>query len=200
MTPCFRPDQFVDLLDGDASAAAAAHLAACAACRATLAEVRLALAFAAEAEVPEPSPLFWPQVNTRVRAALDDAARERAPGWWARLRVDVVVPLAGLTAIVVALASAIGRVPSGTNAVPPGARGSAGGDGPVASAAAGEPAGGEGALELMVDLAATLPDSEWDTLGLAALPDLGVVAQALSPDEQQALTDLLQAAVDRPQS
>ena len=52
----------------------------------------------------------------------------------------------------------------------------------------------------MLDLAATLPGSEWDTFGLAALPDLGVVAQSLSHDEQHALVVLLQAAVDRPQS
>ena len=86
MTPCLGPDQFIDVLDGLADDDATTHVAACAGCQATLVEVRLALAAVAEAEVPEPSPLFWSQVNARVRAALDDAPREGAAGWWVWLR------------------------------------------------------------------------------------------------------------------
>jgi hypothetical protein len=197
MTPCLRPDQFIDVLDGTAEAATAAHVGECAGCQATLAEVRLALAAAVEVEVPEPSPLFWTQVNARVRGALDDARQDSAGGWWGWLRWDVVVPLAGMAMIVVALTSAVGRVPSASAP----ARPDDAAELPVErSAPAGEPTSGDGALELMLDLAATLPDSEWDTLGMATMPDLGVAAQSLSPDEQHALTVLLQAAVDRPQS
>jgi len=201
MTHCLGPDQFIDVLDGSAEDTAAAHVAECAVCQATLAEVRLTLAAAAEAEVPEPSPLFWSQVNARVRGALDGTTQHGATGWWAWLRFDVIVPLAGMALIVAALTSAVGRVPTdrstGRSAARPGGEGA---KAPVVTATAGEPASGDGALELMLDLAATLPGSEWDTFGLAALPDLGVVAQSLSPDEQHALAVLLQAAVDRPQS
>ena len=201
MTPCLRPDQFIDVVDGTADHAAAAHVTACARCQATLAEVRLAFTAAAEAEVPEPSPLFWSQVNARVRGALaDDAQRDGASGWWAWLRWDVVVPLAGMAMIVVALTTAVGRVPTAGDLARPGDAGDLLAEAPVATSTAGEPASGDGALELMLDLAATMPDSEWDTFGMATLPDLGVVAQSLSPDEQHALTVLLQAAVDRPQS
>ena len=145
MTPCLRPDQFIDLLDGGADDVAAAHVAACAACQATLAEVQVALAAVAEAEMPEPSPLFWSQVNARVRGAIDDARQDRAAGWWGWLRVDVVVPLAGMAMIVVALTSAIGRVPMGTGAARPRDRGSVGVEAPVTIATVGEAASGDGA-------------------------------------------------------
>ncbi len=198
MTPCLRPDEFIDVLEGTADASSAAHVAECTDCQATLAEVRLTLAAAAEVEVPEPSPLFWSQVNARVRGALDDDARRNgASDWWAWLRWDVVVPVAGLAMIVVALTSAVGRV------LPASGPAQAGGtpDPHVEQVVTvGEPASGGAALELMFDLAATVPDSEWDTFGMAPLPDLGVAAQSLSLDEQHALTALLQAAVDRPQS
>ena len=115
MTPCLRPDQFIDVLDGTADAATAAHVVGCAGCQATVAEVRLALAAAVEVEVPEPSPLFWTQMNARVRGALDDARQDSAGGWWGWLRWDVVVPLAGMAMIVVALTSAVGRVPSASD-------------------------------------------------------------------------------------
>jgi hypothetical protein len=198
VTPCLRPDEFIDVLDGTADAASAAHVANCARCQATLAEVRLALAAVAEVAVPEPSPLFWSQVNARVRGALDeDARRDGALDWWTWLRWDVVVPVAGIAMIVMALTSAVGRVLPASSAARPGAT-----PDPQVEAVvtAGEPTDGDGALELMLDLAATLPDSEWDTFGMAPLPDLGVAAQSLSPDEQHALAALLQAAVDRPQS
>ena len=197
MTPCLGPDQFIDVLDGSAEDTTAAHVAECAVCQATLAEVRLTLAAAAEAEVPEPSPLFWSQVNARVRGALDGTTQHGATGWWAWLRFDVIVPLAGMALIVAALTNAVGRVPTSRSAARPGGEGA---EATVVTATAEEPASGDGALELMLDLAATLPGSEWDTFGLAALPDLGVVAQSLSHDEQHALVVLLQAAVDRPQS
>lgn len=194
MTPCLRPDEFIDVLDGAADPAATAHLVACAVCQATLAEVRDALAEAERATVPEPSPLFWPQVNARVRAAIADDPHASA-GWLAWLRWDVVVPLAGLATIVVALAAAVGRVGTATPAAPIGAvAGLGAGDRTAADAA------GDGALELVLDLAATVPDGEWDTLGVARLPDLGVAAEVLSLDEQQALNALLRAAVERPQS
>jgi hypothetical protein len=197
VTPCLRPDQIVDVIDGAADRAVAAHLDACGHCRAALAEVREALAAAAGVEVPEPSPFFWPQINARVRSAIDDEARSQAAtGWRAWLRWDVVVPLAGLATLVVALTSTIDRAPSTTPAPPAETRVAPGDPG----LAAGEAAPGDSALELMLDLMATLPDGDWTTLGVSRLPELGVAAQSLSAEEQQALSAILQAAVERPQS
>ncbi len=206
MTPCLSPDEFVDLLDGALPAGRRAHLDACAACQATAAEVREALAAAESLEVPEPSPLFWPAINARVEAAIAaDAAAAR--GWRAWLRLDVLVPIAGLALVVMAIASAIGsRTPIGRVAgddivwthddrvglveV---------GDGVLADTpAAAEPA--DDALAMMVDLADTLPDGGWDALGVTRLPDLGVAAAALTDEERSALATLLQSAVERPKS
>lgn len=198
MTPCLRPEEFIDALDGRAALDGAAHVATCPQCRATLAEMRAALAAAESADVPEPSPLFWSQVNARVGAAITDETRAETPaGWWAWLRWDVVVPLAGVALVVVALASAVSRAPATPSAPPAADASTAVGDTPLAAAADADDGG---ALELMVDLAATMPGDEWDALGISVLPDLGVAAQSLSADEQQALSVLLQAAVERPSS
>ncbi len=199
MRPCLRPEEFIDAVDGRAASEAAAHVATCRQCLATLAEMRATLAAALSADVPEPSPLFWSQVNARVGAAISDETRADVPtGWRAWLQWNVVVPLAGVALVVVALASAVGRVPATPSAPPVSDASMAAGDTALADANAN--ADDDGALELMVDLAATMPGGEWDALGLSVLPDLGVAAQALSADEQQALSVLLQAAVERPTS
>lgn len=67
------PEQFVDIADGVLAESArdvAPHLAACAACRQQLADVRAMMAEAVDVEVPEPSPLFWEQLSSGVRAAV----------------------------------------------------------------------------------------------------------------------------------
>ena len=196
MTHCLGPDQIIDALDGTADRAATAHLDACPQCQAAVAEVRDTRAALEGVEVPEPSPHFWSQVNARVRAAVDDEARTYTAPWWAWPRWDVVVPMAGLATIVVALTTAIGRVPATVPSSPAAEAGVAA----LELTSSDSPAVVDDAFELMLDLAATLPGSEWDTLGVSALPDLGVAAQALSADEQQALSAILQAAVERPRS
>ncbi|MCC6988410.1 MAG: hypothetical protein IT181_05395 [Acidobacteria bacterium] len=201
MTPCLTPDEFVDLVDGTLAAGREAHLADCAACAATATDVREALAAAMSAEVPEPSPLFWPSVNARVQAAVAESA---ATGWRAWLRLDVLVPIAGLALVVVAIASAVdglspgGRIPTGPDV--------AVADGPVefASEAADDapaaPAATDDALAMVADLASALPEGGWDALGVTRLPDLDIAAAALSVEERDALAALLQSAVERPKS
>ena len=209
MTPCLSPDEFVDLLDGALPAERRAHLDTCAACRATAADVREALAAAESVEVPEPSPLFWPAINARVQSAIaDDAATAR--GWRAWLRLDVLVPIAGLALVVMAIASAVDAVsPAGPS--PAGPRefvwlaedaaslglGSGVLDEPTTDAPAESP---DDALAMMVDLADSLPDGGWDALGVTRLPDLDVAAAALTDEERSALATLLQSAVERPKS
>ncbi len=204
MTPCLTPDEFVDLVDGTLAASREAHLATCAACAATAIDVRDALAAALSADVPEPSPLFWPSVNARVQAAV---AETSATGWRAWLRLDVLVPIAGMALVVVAIASAIdavspaGQVPNdrglvwignGTPSVE------------LASEVADEsPAAtpvNEDALAMMADLASALPEGGWDALGVTRLPDLDIAAASLTADERDALAALLQSAVERPKS
>lgn len=191
MTPCLSPDEFVDLVDGALPAARAVHLETCASCAATAQSVREALRLAASAAVPEPSPLFWPSINARVRDGIGERARV---GRWAWLRWDVAVPMAGLASLVLVLATAVergvptpdpaaGRIDVATRL-----------DEPAPVAADDE------ALTLMIDLAGSLPESGWDALGVTALPDLGDAAAALSDDERRALAALLTSALDRPAS
>lgn len=204
MSACLTPDEFVDLADGSLSAERRAHLGGCATCRATAAEVAEALHLAAAADVPEPPALFWPSINARVRAAIADDAGAR--GWRAWFRVDVLLPFAGLALVVMALASAIDAVaPGGGFAVGPGAAELAPGllgvptqDTADAPAAPNDDA--EDALAMMVDLADSLPDGGWDSLGVTRLPDLDVAVSALNADEQAALAELLHQAVERPKS
>jgi hypothetical protein len=67
----------VDLADGTRPESSAAHLASCERCRGQLADLRAMLSAAVEADVPEPSPLYWDQLSTRVEKAVE---RERATG------------------------------------------------------------------------------------------------------------------------
>ena len=205
MTPCLTPDEFVDLVDGALAADREAHLATCATCAATATDVREALAAALSADVPEPSPLFWPGVNARVQAAVAESA---ATGWRAWLRLDVLVPIAGLALVVMAIASAIDAVsPAGpgtsdvTWTITDGARSFEVADGvvdePAAEAAVST---ADDALAMMADLASTLPEGGWDALGVTRLPDLDIAAAALTADERDALAALLQSAVERPKS
>ncbi len=197
MTPCLRPDEIIDVLDGVAGRVALTHLETCASCQSLLTEMRAMLTEAAHASVPEPSPLFWSQVNTRVRSAIASEPQPAAAHtWWSWLRIDVLVPLAGLAALVVALTSTLGRVTHIDQAPAVAAARVAG----TGTSQVDVPGAGDGALELVVDLVASMPDGGWDTLGLEPLPDLDVAAQSLSADEQRALQALLKAAVERPQS
>ncbi len=207
MTPCLTPDEFVDLVDGTLAAHREAHLATCAACAATATDVREALAAAMSAEVPEPSPLFWPSINARVQAAVAESA---VTGWRAWLRLDVLVPMAGLALVVMAIASALDAV-SPTASIPTeGASVSISAGAPsvefpaeVADDAVADPAiapAADDALAMMADLASALPEGGWDALGVTRLPDLDVAAAALTAEERDALAALLQSAVERPKS
>jgi hypothetical protein len=94
-------EQLVDLADGAQPEFSAPHLAACEPCRAQLRELRAMMSVANDAVVPEPSPLFWDHLSSRVR---DAVAVEASPHrvWfdvsaWRRLLMPVVaVAVAGL--------------------------------------------------------------------------------------------------------
>lgn len=64
------PEQLLDLADGTTPEASVAHLARCAECRAQLSDLRATMGLAMAADVPEPSPLFWDHLSTRVRDSI----------------------------------------------------------------------------------------------------------------------------------
>ena len=63
-------EELIDLAEGARPESSAPHLAACAPCRAQLEELRAMMSAAKEVDVPEPSPLFWDRLSSRVSAAV----------------------------------------------------------------------------------------------------------------------------------
>ncbi|MFP5379506.1 MAG: hypothetical protein ACLGHP_07110 [Vicinamibacteria bacterium] len=103
------PDEFVDLVDGALAADRVAHVEACAVCREEAGTLRAMLAETADVEVPEPTPAEWAGLSARIAAAVE---AEPAPGWgWllAWLRAPVLVPVAGVAALVLALVVSVDR-------------------------------------------------------------------------------------------
>lgn len=204
MTPCLAPEEFVDCVDGTLPPARRAHVDTCQRCRVTAHEVRRAWDAAAAVDVPEPSTLFWPSVNARVRATIEREADRRGRAWW---RWPVLVPAAA--AILVALAVTV-PLPRSTprsahidvrGANPPTAAGAV----PAVTDADADTDTGiaqidDAGLELMADLAGGLPDGVWGVLGVNTLPEIDVAAAVLTNDEQRALAALLAAEVGRPKS
>ena len=106
-------EAFIDLLDGAVSDASVPHLRSCDRCRTQLAQLREVALTAVDADVPEPSPLFWGHLSARVREAVrEDAAmtpqrasmserlRELRISWWS---VGGLVSAVGAAALVVML-------------------------------------------------------------------------------------------------
>jgi len=62
------------------------HVETCPACRSRLDAAREALAWASEAQVPEPSPLYWTAFRAQVSRRIDsERARRRRFGLWSGL-------------------------------------------------------------------------------------------------------------------
>jgi len=70
--------QMLDAVDGRADADAVSHLAACGSCRARVDELRTVMLTVGDADVPEPSPLFWDHFPVRVSRAIDASPQPRA--------------------------------------------------------------------------------------------------------------------------
>jgi hypothetical protein len=100
-------EQLIDVAEGTSAESGMPHLAACEACRAQLRELRAMMAAAQAVDVPEPSPLFWDQLSSRVRQAVTaDPAAPRLHG--ARGFVDVVAALVRTRAFLAGTAIAAG--------------------------------------------------------------------------------------------
>jgi hypothetical protein len=68
-------DELIDIAEGTRPETSAPHLAGCEACRTQLAGLRATMAAAREIDVPEPSPLFWDHLSSRVHDAVAADAR-----------------------------------------------------------------------------------------------------------------------------
>jgi hypothetical protein len=74
--------EFVDALEGALEASRKAHLDTCEACRQEVSELRSLMAdVTIGGDVPEPSPLFWPEFRRRVHSATGLGAAGSRFGW-----------------------------------------------------------------------------------------------------------------------
>jgi hypothetical protein len=115
MTTHLSSQEFVSALedkDGALAPARQSHLDGCASCQAQVAELRAVIEDAAEdADVPEPSPLFWDHFPARVMTAVQSEGQPGQRAWWARLldvRTLVAVSATGV-AIVASVALYMNR-------------------------------------------------------------------------------------------
>ena len=191
------PEDFIDLAEGTQSEASFPHVSACDGCRRQLAAMRAAMAMATDADVPEPSPIFWDSLSARVRDAIATAAAR--PWWsvWTRPRVLMPLSAVAVLALVVALAPnlRLGSPGAGIGTAPS----------PIAvTSIAGEPAAdsvdlaGDPLLMLVSDLSATI---DWDSATAAGFAEQNSAEQAvthMNGDELRALKQLLQAELTRP--
>jgi hypothetical protein len=162
-------ERLLDVVEGAAEERARAHLTVCPACRRRVDEAALGLALAHEADVPEPSPLYWEAFRLQVgRRIMGDDRRS----WRWRL-VPLLAAAASLVVIVPSLKA------------PGGAPGSLA---PVVPAwSALPPAEEDAGLVVLQGLAASDPELAPPREGRGVAELLG----DLSEDESLALTDAL---------
>jgi hypothetical protein len=202
-----RDQEFIDLLDGCLEATKLQHVGTCAECRERVADMRALLARAAEAEVPEPSPLFWDQFSSRVREAVA-VVEDPAPAGsafrraWAR-HPQLAWPLAamlvlGVTAIVWRAALDPAERPAPVALSHPGAAvGPALGADTGAVAVEGDIDTDEG-WELVRAVAGDLFWEDAPEAGLAARPgSADRLALEMSDDERSALAQLIRDELAR---
>jgi hypothetical protein len=155
-------EELVDIAEGTRPERAAPHLAACAPCRAQLSELRAMISAASEADVPEPSPLFWDHLSSRVSAAVAaEPASRPSPGWPERLMAVRAYAFVTVAATVL-IAAAIGsRVQAPAPLLPPAAIGVTVSPPPIAPVAEARP-------ELLSDVT---PDNDPSLTLVASLTD-----------------------------
>jgi len=106
-----KDSEFADLIDGVLSAEGREHLDQCESCQARAAGLPAVLARASEADVPEPSPLFWEHFSARVASAIRDSSPQGVPatagfGW---LRRPAVVWMSAAAVALLVLVTTLSR-------------------------------------------------------------------------------------------
>ena len=198
-----RADEFVDIAEGTRAESSSAHLASCEACRSQLADVRAAMAAAAEADVPEPSPMFWHHLSQRVREAVVNEPQQ-AEGWrgalrrlsWRRAVVAPLASLAVIALIVFAAMKALAPVPH--DGAPSGSGASAVAASGASDAAADVSIDADPLLAIVASLASALDVDAGAVLEDSATADHAVAH--LTDDELREMQRMLQSALQRQQS
>jgi hypothetical protein len=100
-------ENVVELACGEGSAEDRAHASACEACAGRVREAEEALALLRQADVPEPSPLYWESLRSGVKRRIAEDGR-RVSAW------TLLVPLAAAAALVAMFWSGGGTRPRPT--------------------------------------------------------------------------------------
>jgi hypothetical protein len=194
----------VDLAEGTQLESAAPHLASCGRCRRELAALRDVIAEAAQIEVPEPSPLFWAHLSSRVREAVAEESPGR-PRWTATFgraitrRVGAAVVVWTTAAALAVVAAVAVRLPSRVPRQP--AVSANGGD----MTAPGFTAVDDPALSRVAQMAGSLDEDAASVLAPVdeATPHPGVVEEsitAMSQGEREELGRIINEEMRRPGS
>jgi hypothetical protein len=197
------PSEIVDFAEGTLASARASHVETCPACAQTANELRAALhgALSAKDDVPEPSPLFWDHLSSRVQEAITSGA-PAPPSWWSWWswwlpRVRILAPLATFALVVVVLTMTLPRGAARPHeSAKPGAPSAVSEvDRPVDPSL--DPVTGE-AWDV---LAAAAADLEWEAAheaGMGVHPAaIDGAVQQLAPEELSELAKLLQTELKR---
>jgi hypothetical protein len=89
-----RDDELMDAAEGTASAGARRHVQACAACRERVEAAASGLDLAQDADVPEPSPLYWEAFRRQVGRKVGAERRWRPAAWAPALAAAAVAVIA----------------------------------------------------------------------------------------------------------
>ena len=84
MTTHLSPQEFVDAIEGGLAADRRRHLDSCAVCQTEVEALRtIVVDLDSDADMPEPSPLFWEHFQSRVDAAVrDEVMAPVRASWW----------------------------------------------------------------------------------------------------------------------
>jgi hypothetical protein len=106
-----KDEEFLDIAEGTRPESSAPHLDGCDSCRAQLHDLRAMMSAAQEVDVPEPSPLFWDHLSSRVNEAV---AAEGVPrGFDASAWRRLLMPLSAVAVAGLLIAVAVTPAPPG---------------------------------------------------------------------------------------
>jgi hypothetical protein len=117
------PEELLDVAEG--ARPEHAHLSSCAACRDEVIEMRALMGAVAAADMPEPSPLFWDHLSSRVSDAVavePSPQRTRADRWGWVFNVwswRLAAPIAAIVAAALVVAVFVTSHGSPNSPVPP---------------------------------------------------------------------------------
>lgn len=161
--------RLVEALDGLEDAASKAHLQGCGACAARVRDLERTARLASDAEVPEPSPLYWETFREQVGRRLEE---EPTRAGWSRFWVP------GLAAAVLASLAIVSFIPSRPPVATPA---------PALPAWSALPEGDDAAMSVLQSLDPSEEDVEYSE-GIQGIADR---IASLSDDESRRVAETL---------